>query len=761
MNRVINNNLKESEENFRSIVEQSLMGITVLQDGVFKYFNERIVDIYGYSAEEVKSWAPNEFEKLIHPEDKEFVMEQARKKQEGDPDVVNQYPFRIIRKNGEVRWLEIFSKTINYKGAPADLAMTNDITDKIKAEQDLRESEVKFRNIAEQSLVGIFIIQDGKYKYINEQLTEMDGYSIEEMKSWPPHEQAKIIHPEDREFVMRQALKKQEGDPDVVNQYTYRIIRKNGEVRWREIFSKTINYESAPADLAMVYDITDKIKAEQDLKESEEKFRTITEQSLMGIFILQDGKFKYINERLAEMSGYSIEEMKSWDPNEFAKIIHPEDREFVMEQARKKQIGDPNIVNHYNFRIIRKDGEIRWRETFSKTINYESAPADLVITYDITDKVKAEQQLKESEEKFSTAFNSNALSMCITSMEDGRLIEANDVFLNFLGSTKEEVIGTKVTDLWLWNNKRIRDRVIKLVKENRNLYNVESSFRSKSGELKYGLFSIVQIMLNNKPYLLTIINDITPRKLAEKKLKKSKEKYHQAYNQAEFYKDLFIHDINNTLQSLYSSIQLIDMDIDEFKKKDDIKEFMEIMYRQIKRGINLISNVRKLSLLEDREISIEEVDLLDALDRSIKFVKSSFKDKKVEIKIDTFSNTISILANDLLQDVFENILINSIKYNRNVVIEIMIKISLVEQDNVTYCKLEFIDNGIGIEDIRKEKVLSRVDIDSKTTYGMGLGLSLVKKIIGNYKGKIWIEDKIKGDYSKGTNVVLLMKKGDS
>ncbi|MFX1374177.1 MAG: PAS domain S-box protein [Promethearchaeota archaeon] len=370
-----------------------------------------------------------------------------------------------------------------------------------------------------------------------------------------------------------------------------------------------------------------------DLNESIEKLKIIAEQSLIGIMIIQDNIIKYFNNRVTETMGYSAEEIKSWAPNEFAKTIHPEDREFVMEQARKKQKGDPDVVNQYSYRAIRKNGEIYWIEIFSKTINYRGRPADFLMGIEISDRVNAEQKLKDS-----------------------------------------------------------------------------------------------------------------------------MEKYQKAFHQAELYKDLFIHDISNTLQSIFSSIQLIDMNLNGNRKIIDNKELINITYKHIKRGIKLISNVHKLSQLDSHEISIKKVDIFEVLNRSIEFIKNLFQDRKIKIKIDTFSEKISILGNELLQDVFENILINSVKYNNNDIIEIIIKTSKAEKDDTTYCKLEFIDKGTGIEDARKRKVLTRLDFDSKSSYGMGMGLSLAKKIIDNYGGKIWIEDRVKGDHSKGTNVNLLLQK---
>ncbi|MHA1659175.1 MAG: PAS domain S-box protein [Promethearchaeota archaeon] len=138
--------------------------------------------------------------------------------------------------------------------------------------------------------------------------------------------------------------------------------------------------------------IITKMQAEQKLKESKEKFKLIAEQSITALCIIQDNKFKYINQRLADIVGYTIEEMKSWQPGEFIKLVHPEDKEMVLEQAIKKQIGDKNVINRYKYRGIKKNGEIIWIENYSKTITYEGKIADLAIILDITEGKKKEKK---------------------------------------------------------------------------------------------------------------------------------------------------------------------------------------------------------------------------------------------------------------------------------------------------------------------------------------------------------------------------------
>ena len=132
------------------------------------------------------------------------------------------------------------------------------------------------------------------------------------------------------------------------------------------------------------------------------------------------------------------------------------------------------------------------------------------------------------------------------------------------------------------------------------------------------------------------------------------------------------------------------------------------------------------------------------------------------------NNEVEVLGNEFLCRAFENILINALKHNINSTKEIVINISKIQKDNNGYVKLEFVDNGIGIEDSQKELIFEMgkgwdpiTDISpsyrkKKNVGGIGLGLSLVKKIIESTNGYIWVEDRIKGDYSQGSNFIILI-----
>jgi PAS domain S-box-containing protein len=256
--------------------------------------------------------------------------------------------------------------------------------------------------------------------------------------------------------------------------------------------------------------------------------------------------------------------------------------------------------------------------------------------------------------------------------------------------------------------------------------------------------------------IITIIRDISERKIAEQRLKESEEKYRKAYNRADFYKDLFAHDMNNILQNIYSASQLSVMELNDKNNLIKLKENLDIILDQVKRGARLVSNVRKLTRLEESEIKLGPIDPMDILYKSIDNLKNAYQNKDLNINVECEIEKPKVIANNLLEDVFENILINAIKYNENPCIQILIQISKELKANESYIKFEFKDNGIGIDDSRKKDIFLRNHQTEVSHRGMGFGLSLVRKIIANYKGSIWVEDKFSGDYKKGSNFIILI-----
>ncbi len=241
-----------------------------------------------------------------------------------------------------------------------------------------------------------------------------------------------------------------------------------------------------------------------------------------------------------------------------------------------------------------------------------------------------------------------------------------------------------------------------------------------------------------------------------KKIKRSEKKYRLAFHRASFYKDILAHDMNNILQAIMSGTQLFSMHMSNTDSQEKISNVSEIITSQIMRGARLINNVRKISQLDESSVFLYSIEFCHYLKKSIENLKSAFQQRIINVHISSPKKEILLNANELIQDVFDNLMINALKHNHNDEIEIQIKISEIKENFENLIKVEFIDNGYGIEDSRKKKIFLRGNNGGKYVSGMGLGLSLVTKILESYNGKIWVEDRVDGDYTKGSNFILLI-----
>ena len=253
------------------------------------------------------------------------------------------------------------------------------------------------------------------------------------------------------------------------------------------------------------------------------------------------------------------------------------------------------------------------------------------------------------------------------------------------------------------------------------------------------------------------LTDITKRKKAELELIKSEGKYKKAYKQAEFYNDLISHDLNNILQAILSSTQVNERFLGDPEKLDILKKNLSIIKKSVVQGAKLVRDLNKLSQLEMGVIKLTKVNLCEVLKRSIAFLKQSYPERDINIRVEAFDTKLFIQANELLTDVFDNLLLNAVKHNINPRIEITINMSRKEINGIIYLKMEFMDNGIGIMDSFKPNIFKRGYRKDEVVEGMGLGLPLVNQIIKSYKGKISIKDRVEGDNTQGSNFIIFLK----
>ncbi|MFW9882368.1 MAG: PAS domain S-box protein, partial [Candidatus Thorarchaeota archaeon] len=426
-------------------------------------------------------------------------------------------------------------------------------------------------------------------------------------------------------------------------------------------------------------------------------------------------------------------------------------------EAIKEAIKSGNNI-YKELRIRHKEGYHIPIAIKGRALHYKNDVKIIAILRDITEEKETQQLLKKSDKKYWEI---------IENIEDGYFevdLHGNYNYINnyickYLGISKEMLIGKSYTSYLE------KETVSKVFEIFNNVYKndlpkgtFESQVIRNDGTKRIfeGTFYLKYDVNGRKVGFYGFTRDITEKKKAEEKLRQSEEKYREAYNRAELYKDLFYHDINNILSNIKLSIDLSDTYLNEPGKEGEIKNLFDIIKKQFVRGTKLVANVHKLSYLDNSEKPLKSVEAIKILRDVVNFIRNNLQIRDLNIILDSFEKEIYINANEFLIDVFDNLLINAVNYNNNPKIEIFIIISKEAKNDKNYIKFEFIDNGIGIEEKKKKKIFQERFKKGKGSKGLGFGLTIVRKIIESYKGEIWVEDRVKGDFSKGSNFILLI-----
>ena len=353
-------------------------------NGTIVYANPAFEKIYGYSREETLGKTPRILKSGVLPQEvyKQFWDTLLAKK------VVTG---EIINKTKDLRLLNIESssnpildKDGNITGF---LAIQHDITERKLSEAALRESEERYRKLVEFSPDAISIHSEGKIVFINVAGAKLLGAVNPEQLIGKPV--IDFVHPEYQELAKeRIRLMGEEGKN--VSPTEEKFIKLDGSVIDVEVIAMPFTYKGKHGIQVIMRDTTDRKRAEEVLKQSEEKYRILIDNIQDGVFIIQDGKIQFANEAFTRMGGYTMGEVIGKD---FRELVAPEDLEMVAERYQRRQAGK-DVPKEYEFRMLQKDGKTRTLVNINVgLITYLGRVASMGTAKDITEKKKLESQL--------------------------------------------------------------------------------------------------------------------------------------------------------------------------------------------------------------------------------------------------------------------------------------------------------------------------------------------------------------------------------
>jgi len=417
--------LQVSEDKYRTVVEnmQDVFYRTDME-GTITMARPSAVEMVGYDTVDQMIGLNVTKDLYKHPADRDRLLAVLQEKGK-----VSNFEVELVRRDGDTLIVSTNSHIYYDKsGQPLGIeGVFTDITARKRAENALRESEEKYRILVENANEGIFVAQDGVIKFLNPKMSEMFGYSKEEFISNPMTE---FVHPDDREGILQAHFRRLAGDEAPI-QYPFRLLHKDGQIRWAELVVARIPWEGKPAALAFITDITERKAMEEAVKESEEWHRSLVENSFDGIFVQQDTKIIFANSRLYQMLGYSpgeLEGMEHW------RVYYGEYQQITRERAAARMRGE-NLPPQYEVMLQRKDGSFFEGEVSAKVVNVRGRPGVQAWVKDISKKKRTE----ETQRRLATVVQQASEAVVIMDA-DHKIQYVNPAFEKITGYSLDDVI---------------------------------------------------------------------------------------------------------------------------------------------------------------------------------------------------------------------------------------------------------------------------------------------------------------------------------
>lgn len=506
--------LSESVGRYQDLFENSPNSITlVAMDGKISNCNHATEVLIGCSKDEIIGRHFNDLLAIDHVDINELI-EKHRSLKRGT--ALSPFELTIIRKDGTRDEIEVSTSLVKEDQTIIGIQIiSRAISERKQYERKIRESEEKYRNVIEQSLEGILVVQNGLIVYANSAFTEISGRTVDELLAFTPEQTRDLVHPDYQSLVWGR-LKDRLAGRSVPPRYEFVGVHKNGTTRWLEMFAQVIDFLGRPAVQGIFIDITERKNAETILTQAEEKFRTIFDCANDAIFIHDmEGKFLEVNRTACDRLGYTRDELLSMG---HADIHNPDLKTLIPERIRQLE-----QEGHMFFETahLAKNGTQISVELSSRIIQFAGKPAILSVARDITERKNMQQTLLESEKKYRSLVD-NALVGIYKSTLDGNLLYVNEALSTmFAYDSPAEMVRHGV--ITMYRDERERKRFLDAIQQSGSVKYFDLTLQTKQHRL---LHVLVSAHIEGD-IVSGMIMDITDRKRMEEELKNNVTKLKQ------------------------------------------------------------------------------------------------------------------------------------------------------------------------------------------------------------------------------------------
>jgi PAS domain S-box-containing protein len=579
-----------SEDRFRRLVEQ-IPAVTYVQEPIdsdtpkaITYMSPQYEAMLGYPAEteilDEEHWL-----RMLHPDDRERVLaEELRTDETGEPYRIE---YRLIARDGRVVWVHDEATLVRDEEGNALywLGVQYDITELKRTEEELRQSEKRFKMLSQEVVEGIILSENGRIIDANRSVTEMFGYRLEELIG---KDAIDLTSPEYREMV-RQRI----SDEDT-RHYESMGLKKDGTIFPVEIRPRHLPYSGRRIRVTSVIDLTERKQAEEALIMSEERYRTLVEQLPAVTYMqeIENGTLAYVSPQIEGVLGYSPEEYLA-NPDLRSQTIHPEDRGWVLqEDIRTDETGEPYSVE---YRRTSRDGRVVWvREEAVLVRDSEGRPLFWQgILMDVTERKHQEEALRQSETLYRTVVEQAEENIFLVDATSRRVLDANDALLRSLGYTDDELKEMTLYDIVAHSQESVDINIVRIMEEGHRSLG-ERQYRRKDGSLADVEVNVSAVPYNGEKVMCVVAHDVTERKLAERMLEEIREAERNRLARE-------LHD--STLQDIVYALQ--EIQVMQIVSGDDPNPALEDTAEALKRSV------------EGLRGAIFELRLKESLDRSL------------------------------------------------------------------------------------------------------------------------------------------------